>query len=322
MTCPSSSRFLPRRHALGVLPACVWIPSWASASISSLEEASHSFPEGFIPPEMYAVSSPGTLGGDPWSLLTWISLGGLAFLWSAAAFAWMQRRVRRLEIHQDQSARFSRQLIRSQEHERSRIAGELHDGLGHELQLIRNKVQIALNHSPNDPLLMAHLNAISQTALRAIEGVRALSKGLHPPELHHLGLTSALDRLATRVRESFAGSMEFHVDAVDGLLDRERELDVYRIAQEALGNALRHAAASDITFEVCRLPEAVQISIFDNGSGFDTRLLRDPQSTGSGLANMDQRAKWLGGRLELHSEPGTGTRVTLAVPLLKGTHAS
>lgn len=264
--------------------------------------------------EIYAISNSGVFGG-PLGLFTWISLCGLAFLWGTAGIAWLRRRVRALESDQVESARYSRQLIRSQENERSRIAGELHDGLGHELQLIRQSAQMALNQSPSDPLLTAHLNAISQTAMRAIEGVRAISKGLHPPELHHLGLSSALDQLARRVQQSFAGSMDSHVDAVDGLLDSERELDLYRIAQEALGNALKHSCATEIIFEVHRFPRVIQISIFDNGSGFDARLRDDARGSGSGLVNMDKRAAWLGGQLELRSERGKGTRITLDVPL-------
>jgi signal transduction histidine kinase len=231
----------------------------------------------------------------------------------------MQRRIRALESTQDESTQFSRHLIRSQEHERSRIAGELHDGLGHELQLIRNSAQMALNQSADDPRMMAHLNAISQTALRALEGVRAISKGLHPPELQHLGLSSALDQLARRVQQSFAGSVDSHVDNIDGLLDAERELDVFRIAQEALGNALKHSSATEITFEVQRHLRAIQISVFDNGSGFNTQLIGSGLGSGLGLVNMDKRAEWLGTRLKLRSERGKGTRITLDVPLSRET---
>ena len=316
---PSSIAHPPvRTRVLSAFSAGVWLMAWGSPPFTTILGAALSAEEGLNGVELYAISNSGVLR-EPWSLFTWISLCGMAFLWSTAGIIWMQRRIRALESNQDESAKFSRHLIRTQEHERSRIAGELHDGLGHELQLIRNSAQMALNQSADDPRMMAHLNAISQTALRAIEGVRAISKGLVPPELHHLGLSSALDQLARRVQQSFAGSVDSRVDNIDGLLDAERELDVFRIAQEALGNALKHSSATEITFEVQRHLRAIQISIFDNGSGFDTRLKGSDLGSGLGLVNMDKRAEWLGTHLELRSERGKGTRITLDVPLSRET---
>lgn len=231
-----------------------------------------------------------------------------------AMVGFFQIRIRRLRRQREQSAQFSRQLIRSQEKERTRIAGELHDGLGQELQLIRNRAEMALREVQLAPEVSSHLASISETAARSIDGVRAMSRGLRPPELDQLGLSMALRWLGKNVRESFEGCVEFDIQNIDGLLDAEQELDFYRIAQEALNNAVRHSAGTEITFEVQRHGEFIQLSVYDNGRGFSPQEASLLPRIGAGLTNMQERAELLQGTLELNGQPQTGTRLTLQVP--------
>ncbi|MBN9691350.1 MAG: hypothetical protein J0M24_14025 [Verrucomicrobia bacterium] len=225
-----------------------------------------------------------------------------------------QIRVRQLQRESDLAEEFSRQLLRSQEQERARLAGELHDGLGQELQLIRNRAELALRRHTPPADLAKELDSISLTASRAINGVRALSRGLRPPELDQLGLTQALRWLGQNVAEAYGGTLETRIDNVDKLLPQPAEVDFYRIAQEALTNSLKHSGATEITYEVDRQGDRIQLSVFDNGRG----LKRDPESeaAGSGMKTMRERAAMLHGDLEVRSELGKGTRLTLKVPVV------
>jgi signal transduction histidine kinase len=249
-------------------------------------------------------------------------------LWLRAAMAFalvgviitaIARRVRSLQAQQSASADLSRQLIRSQEQERARLAAELHDGLAQQLQLIRNRAELALDRHRPDENAARELLAISATASRAISSVRAITRGLRPPEIDQLGLTQALRWLAELVASSFRGKLEARVDGVDGVLSREDEVHVYRVAQEALNNAVKHGEASEITFEVERRPDAVHLSIYDDGRGFNPEAVAANPHSGSGLKTLKERAVMLGGALELRSEPGVGTRLTLRVPTVQRT---
>lgn len=253
-----------------------------------------------------------------WWQLRAVQVSG-AVLFAGAGALFYQVRIRQVRRRQAESAQLSRRLIRSQEQERTRIAGELHDGLGQELQMIRNRTEMALRRHAPTPELSRELSAISETAARAIGGVRALARGLRPPELDQLGLTQALRWLGQNVSGAFGGRLEARIDEVDGRLDREQELDFYRIGQEALSNAMKHSGAAEITFEVQAVDGALVLSVFDNGRGFetdaDTADGSAARASGSGLKIMDERAAMLRGTLELRSEPGVGTRLTLRVPV-------
>jgi signal transduction histidine kinase len=109
------------------------------------------------------------------------------------------------------------------------------------------------------------------------------------------------------------------LDDIDGLLAPDMEISVYRIVQEGLNNVMKHAQATQVIVEIKRDSQAISVSIFDDGCGFDTS---GPQTekfipAGFGLTGMSERAKAIGGWLELRSARGTGTRITLSVPLSK-----
>lgn len=259
-------------------------------------------------PAQLAVFVQPTWWQTPWlrPLVALLSAGTIAALILA--------RLRRLQVERAASAELSRELIRSQERERLRLAAELHDGLAQELQVIRNRAELALDRQKPEPPLARELQAISDTAARAILGVRAMSNGLRPPELDQLGLTQALIWLGETVRDGLRGRLDARVEPVDGLLPRELELHVYRVVQEALNNAVKHSNAAEITLEVERDGDGLRLSVFDNGRGFNVDTLTFDPRAGSGLRTMHERAAMLRGTLELRSAPGVGTRLTLVVP--------
>ena len=117
--------------------------------------------------------------------------------------------------------------------------------------------------------------------------------------------------------EGSATNFAAELDEIDGLLAPEMEMNLFRIIQEGLNNITRHASARQVILEAKREEPGLRVSLFDDGRGFDADKVRDGTGArhGLGLASMNERVKYLGGRLDLQSKPGRGTRVTVRVPL-------
>lgn len=143
-------------------------------------------------------------------------------------------------LRREQQAReqFTRELITSQEAERRRIAGELHDSLGQNLLLVKNRAQMALAERVAVPDIREQLEGIREVATQAIAEVRQISRDLHPYQLDHLGLTWALESLIAGVAQSTAIAIERKLDDVDEVFPRDAATNVYRVVQESLNNIL------------------------------------------------------------------------------------
>ncbi len=234
-----------------------------------------------------------------------------------AGFGWYLRRLSTLEERRAAQESFTHELLLSQENERKRVASELHDGLGQDLLLIKNRVGLLAADAKHPPEVARQLAEISQNASRAIAEVRAISQALRPAALEQVGLTEALEWMVDQVAAASSTKFSAELENIDGLLKPEMEISLYRIVQEALNNILKHAQASLVMVEIKRLRSGLWVSVFDNGNGFDPAHAdgdREPKP-GFGLVSMKERAKVLGGRIDCQSTPGKGTRVTLTVPL-------
>jgi signal transduction histidine kinase len=148
----------------------------------------------------------------------------------------------------------------------------------------------------------------------AIAQVRELICRLSPPLLEERGLTVALQWSFSRLPRPADIALELHADDNIGRLDPDIELACYRIAQEAVANAVRHAGAHRISVRIGRIGGAVHIDVCDDGHGVPEHVLRDGQP-GFGLRAMRERAAEVGGRLEIASSAGRGTRVTAVLPI-------
>lgn len=203
------------------------------------------------------------------------------------------------------------QVVSVEERERARLARELHDGTAQALSGIRMLLDTSL--AAQDPAeRCAHLQVMHEIASEALVDVRQLAHNLHPSVLDDLGLPAALASLARRS----GGVVEVVEEGED---DRPLPTDVaaslYRVAQEAVGNALRHGGAPRIRVSLVRDGRSVGLVVTDDGSGFDP----SSSSAGMGLLVMRERASLLGGRCSVDSAPGRGTRVEVVVPLEEGT---
>lgn len=216
-----------------------------------------------------------------------------------------------IEREQQARAEYTLRLIASQEAERERIAGELHDSLGQSLSIIKNHVQLILLQKRIPAPVRKELETISETTSAAIAEMRRISQDLHPYQLDHLGLTGALTALIENSAAASHIAFERKFDAVDGVFSRDDASNLYRIVQEAMNNILKHSGAKNSRITLERDLHEVRLFIQDDGHGFSL----DGQAKGMGLKNMAERARILGGRLKLDSSPGNGVRIEIVVPI-------
>ena len=203
--------------------------------------------------------------------------------------------------------RVSGLLLQAEEHERRRLARELHDELGGLLTSLQIAIGAAL---PADSAALARARSLVHTTIGA---VRDLSLDLRPTLLDDLGLAPALRQLAGRFSARTGIAVDLRSELADGeRLAPEVETAAYRVVQEALTNAARHAGADRVQVLSHRDPGRLVVHVADEGAGFDPTAVDEAAS--GGLAGMRERAGLAGGTLEVTSEPGAGTRVTLSLP--------
>ena len=211
----------------------------------------------------------------------------------------------RLELER---ARSNAVALAAQEAERHRIARELHDEVGQGLTAVLLGLQRAAADAP--PELAADLRTVQETARASLHEVREVARRLRPGLLQDLGLVSALSALATDVSTSTGAVVDRSFDPGLPPLSEEQELVLYRVAQEALTNAARHAGARNVRMQLAADEGGVELSVADDGRGLSGA------AEGSGLRGMRERALLVGGRLSVRS-PGAagGTEVRLRVPV-------
>ena len=206
------------------------------------------------------------------------------------------------------------QAIRAQDDERSRIARELHDSTAQTIAALTYQLSAAARDSA-DPALRARLEEIREMAGHVLEEVRLLSHTIHPRVLEDLGLVPALEWLARTAREH--GKVEVAVEAAPGLhADALPTLvagTLYRVAQESLRNAERHAAATRVVVRLDRVEGDVVRDVADDGRGFDLAEA-EVRRPGMGLFSMRERLGLVGGSLDIETAPGRGTRLRARVP--------
>jgi signal transduction histidine kinase len=194
--------------------------------------------------------------------------------------------------------------------ERARLASDLHDAVSQKLFSVRAKARAAAVLVERDPArAIEEIGSVADLAGQAHAELRAVIDGLTPPELAAGGLAGSIRGYALLAGRTYGAEVSVHAGDVPAL-DPQRETAVYRIAQEAIGNALRHSGSRAVTVTIgCRQRNLV-LEVSDDGRGFDPRA---PQH-GVGLASMRERAASAGGRLAISSLPGRGSKVRLSIP--------
>ena len=159
----------------------------------------------------------------------------------------------------------------------------------------------------NLQLLEQHLGRIGQGAQQALKEMRLLLYELRPSEYLQDGLVAALQRRLDAVENRTGMEVSFTVKGILPGLDEAQEVALYRIAEEALNNTLKHSNAHQVNVEIHANGEQVELVVADNGSGFDPT--RQIGAGGIGLSSMRERAAAVGGSIEIRSSPGEGTQI-------------
>ncbi|HET7230588.1 MAG TPA: ATP-binding protein [Longimicrobium sp.] len=200
------------------------------------------------------------------------------------------------------------------EEERKRIARELHDETAQMLAALL--IRIRLVQRAEDPAALSRLlEEMRADVGQALEGIRRFARGLRPPALDELGLVPAIESHARSLEEISGLRIEVAYDDVPGGLSPQAELATYRIVQEALSNVVRHAHATRASVRIARNGERLLVTVQDDGRGFDPGNAMSTDGGGLGLFGMKERAGYIGGQVEVSSEPGRGTRVRAEIPL-------
>jgi signal transduction histidine kinase len=195
--------------------------------------------------------------------------------------------------------------------ERQRLARELHDGLAQSVGLMAQQAELLTRLSQRDRrAALAEAVALRQSVQHSLEELKSVVLGLQPPTLEP-GLEMALHHLASSVARYYNVKVRFQARGDTTKLPAPWELPLYRIAQEAVSNAVRHGQAQRVEVVLSVEPPLLSLSVQDDGRGFDPA----PVPGHRGLAHMKQRAQALGGSLHLQSSPGEGTTITTTVPL-------
>jgi len=221
-----------------------------------------------------------------------------------------------LRAAQNDLRRLMRRLERTEMAQRKELARNLHDDLGATLTAVRLDIDWldAHLHDSAPPDVIAKLERMAGLATAAIRTTQAVTSNLRPSLLDDLGLVAALDSLAETWSTAAEIPVDLHLDeALEEHLDPELAMDLYRIAQEALTNVARHAAATQVTLELAEEDGQVVLLVADNGRGVE--IDRQIAVEALGLIGMRERAEAWEGSMTLTGAAGRGSTVTVRIPL-------
>ncbi|UWY27882.1 type IV pili methyl-accepting chemotaxis transducer N-terminal domain-containing protein [Flavobacterium sp. TR2] len=235
----------------------------------------------------------------------------------------MQREVERLNLENttekiNQQKIISSKIVENQENEQNRIAKEIHDGIGQMLTGLKFSLEsINLDDREKSEQKIEHLKKLS---LDIIKGARTATFNLMPPELSGHGIVSSLSKLTQELSKLTGKEILFYNKTdFDQRLDSLIEINIYRLTQEAINNAIKYAESSHIIVQLSHSETLLTIIVDDNGKGFDINSVDKKRNSesGMGLLFMKERIQYINGRVFMNSIPGEGTRITFDIPILK-----
>jgi signal transduction histidine kinase len=219
---------------------------------------------------------------------------GIIFLITTGVFLFLWKNLQHQKKQKELQSKFSQELLKNQEDERIRISKDLHDGIGQSLLLIKNKVALTKD------------NVAGEMLDTAISELRAIARSLHPMQLEKLGLSKAASHLLDQIDNETDIFVTSEIEDLKGILNKESELQLYRILQESINNVLKHSEASALRVTFQKINKRVELKIEDNGKGFDfSEKLNDFQSLG--LKTLKERIASIDGSMKVISQKGNGT---------------
>lgn len=204
-------------------------------------------------------------------------------------------------------------LINAEEHERSRVASELHDDFSQRVAILALGLENAQEATPAAfGEVRKQLRELLNSTIQLGDDLHTLSHRLHSSTIESLGLVPALNALCKEFTVQQGIRVDFTSDEVPRSIDPDAALGVFRIVQEAFRNVKKYSGANEAEVDLQMSGERLEISVRDRGRGFDLANLHGNE--GLGIRNMEERVRLLGGKFEIQSESGKGTTVTASVP--------
>ena len=257
--------------------------------------------------------------------LLYLSLvGGLLLLGALSYLVLRQRQLRQRQrqqeqdrqitaLHQERQLLATEAMLRGQEEERSRLARDLHDGLGSMLSTVKLYLGSARGNLVLTPESAQLFGRSIEHLDSSIQEMRRVARDLMPEALLTFGLPAAVQDLSETMQQAHPQlRVQCQVFGLEERLPQRTELVVYRLVQELLNNVFKHAQARQVIVQLTRHEQQVQVVVEDDGRGFDTG---QPLAAGVGLRSMQARVDYLGGTLDVQSQPGQGTAVTIEFSL-------
>ena len=266
------------------------------------------FRESDLPPDSTVPFPPRTLWRRTKS--KWVA--AVAIAGCLSALAWYVRLKRR----RDRQLELGGMLIRAQERERSRIASEIHDDFSQRLAVMAlelENAEEAIAASPDEAVRQVHNILNSASELGA--DLHTLSHRLHSSTLERLGLIPGVTALCKEFAVQQGVKIDLFTDDVPRSVHPDAALCLFRIVQEGLRNLKKHSGATKAQVRLGRTGGKVFVSVSDEGIGFELHDLG--KKTGLGIRSMEERVSLIGGRFEIHSKPGKGTRIEASVPIIE-----
>ncbi|MEO6723163.1 MAG: sensor histidine kinase [Ferruginibacter sp.] len=226
-----------------------------------------------------------------------------------------KRQASYLKEKQFLQASFQQELLKTkieiQEQTLKNISQEIHDNIGQVLSLA--KLNLSTFPPSDDERVNEKMDHTRQLVSKAIVDMRDLSRSMHGDRVAEMGLKNAIENELTIIRNTGQYTAELLVAGEYYPLDRQKEMVLFRVVQEALNNSIKHSKTKSITVQLNYQPALFSISIKDEGTGFDLKSLNQT-GKGIGLKNMQNRAAMINGIFSLNSSSGTGTSITIEIP--------
>jgi len=253
----------------------------------------------------------------PWyKTVLFKGLVGLSVIGSIGSF--YRKRIQKLNKEKSQQEEFTKKLIESQENERKRVAAELHDSLGQDLLIIKNKALVSIKKTKDFDKLKEEMSEISDLTSATLNDVREISYNLRPYELDRLGLSKTIESMIERANNSTDIKFTGDIDNIDKIFMPEAEINIYRVIQESLNNVIKHSEAKEVIVSVLKKEKEIIINISDDGKGFDIRKYKmNSKRKGFGLKGIEERVRLLNGVFGIESEVGKSTTIRIIIPLSK-----
>jgi two-component system, NarL family, sensor kinase len=217
-----------------------------------------------------------------------------------------------LELEKERALLAARSVMEGEEAERSRLAGDLHNGLGGLLSGIKINLSSMKENSVITHENVSAFNHVISLLDTSISELRRIAHNLMPETLNHYGLKTALEDFCIQVSPIGLPEIKLKFFGDDIRYTKELELTMYRIIQELVNNGLKHSGATQITIQVFSEPKRLYAQVMDNGKGFENAMNFNA-AKGKGLENIQNRITAMNGKIDIWSQPGQGTEISVEI---------